>query len=50
MLTGKQKLSNEEKESLREKKTRIKDKYEFNNLGGYEKLYPLKKGMCKHDD
>jgi hypothetical protein len=35
---------------LREKKLKIKDKYEQNNLGGYEPLYPLKRGASIEDD
>lgn len=45
MLNGKQKLTPEEKEMLREKKLRIKDKYERNNLGDFEIMYPLTKGV-----
>lgn len=45
VLTGKQKFSQEEKETIREKKQRIKDKFEMNNLGNYEVLYPLKRGV-----
>ena len=40
VLTGKQKLSAEEKEVIRTKKQKMKDKYEFNNLGNFEMLYP----------
>ena len=43
-------MNQEEKESLKEKKMRIKDKFEQNNLGGYELLYPLKKGQVLEDD
>jgi hypothetical protein len=35
---------------MREKKLRIKDRYEQGNLGGYEMLYPLKKGVAPEDD
>jgi uncharacterized protein YdcH (DUF465 family) len=45
VLTGKQKLTNEEKEIMKEKKLRVKDKHELSNLNGYEMLYPLKKGV-----
>lgn len=40
-LTGVPRASNHEKEELRQKKTRIKDKFELNNLGNYERIYPL---------
>lgn len=43
MLLGKQKVSLEEKEALREKKLRIKDKWEQSQMGAmYEELYPIK--------
>jgi len=42
VLTGKQKISAEEKDLRRQKKQRIKDKYEFSNLGNFEMLYPQK--------
>mmetsp|Transcript_34870 Transcript_34870/g.26038 ORF Transcript_34870/g.26038 Transcript_34870/m.26038 type:complete len:120 (+) Transcript_34870:795-1154(+) len=42
VLTGKQKLSAEEKEARRAKKQKIKDKFEFANLGNFEMLYPVK--------
>ena len=35
---------------MREKKMKIKDKYEQANLGGYEMLYPLKRGLNQEDD
>ena len=50
VLVGKQKVSPEEKEALREKKLRIKDKYETTHLGNYEMLYPLKKGQDEKQD
>ena len=31
----------QEREELKKKKTRIKDKFEINNLGDYERIYPL---------
>lgn len=40
----------EERELLREKKLRIKDKYENSNMGDYQNLYPLKRGVCVKDD
>ena len=50
MLVGKTKLNAEEKEQLRDKKLRIKDKFEQNNLGDFEVLYPLKRGQSQDDD
>jgi uncharacterized protein YdcH (DUF465 family) len=34
-LVGKQRMSMEEREALRQKKLRIKDKFENNNLGDF---------------
>jgi hypothetical protein len=50
VLVGKTKMNQEEKEQQREKKLKIKDKYEQANLGGYEMLYPLKRGVVPEDD
>ena len=50
MLTGKQKLTPEEKEIMKEKKTKLKDRYENVCLGGFEPLYPLKKGVSLEQD
>ena len=33
-------MTSEEKELAKIKKLRIKDKYEFNNLAGFEQAYP----------
>lgn len=44
MLTGfnaKTKISQEEKEIIREKKQALKDKHERENMGQFEHLYPL---------
>ena len=49
-LVGKQRMTPAEREALKAKKLRIKDKYENNNMGDYQNLYPLKKGVSKHDD
>jgi tubulin polyglutamylase TTLL6/13 len=49
-LVGKSRLSQEEREAMREKKLRIKDKYENSNMGDFQNLYPLKKGVCPKDD
>ena len=43
-------MNQEEKEQQREKKLKIKDKYEQANLGGYEMLYPLRRGVTPEDD
>ena len=50
MLVGKTKLNQEEKDIQREKKLKVKDKFEQANLGGYEMLYPLKRGLIPEDD
>lgn len=50
VLVGKQKMNLDEKESIREKKMKVKDKFEQANLGGYEMLYPLKRGVTPEDD
>ena len=50
VLVGKTKLNQEEKEVQREKKLKVKDKFEQANLGGYEMLYPLKRGANAEDD
>lgn len=40
-LTGMPRASKYEQEEIRQKKIRIKDKFELNNLGDYERCYPL---------
>ena len=50
VLTGKQKLSTEEKDAIREKKMKMKNKWEMNNLGDFEVVYPLKKGVTVEND
>ena len=40
-MQGLPRASNYEKEETRQKKIRIKDKFELNNLGEYERIYPL---------
>ena len=50
MLVGKTKLNQEEKEQQRDKKLKIKDKFEQSNLGGYEMLYPIRRGVNVEDD
>jgi tubulin polyglutamylase TTLL6/13 len=49
-LVGKSRLTPEEREVLREKKLRIKDKYENSNMGDFQNLYPLKRGITVKDD
>ena len=42
MITGKTKINPEERDQLREKKLRMKDRYEVSHMGDmYEQLYPL---------
>ena len=45
-LTGKTRMTPAEKEALKQKKMRIKDKFENNNMGDFQNLYPLKRGVC----
>lgn len=40
-LTGQPRASVEEREQLRLKKLRIKDKFEINNMGQFTRIYPL---------
>lgn len=40
-LVGAPRASLLEREEMRQKKIRIKDKFELNNLGGFERIYPL---------
>lgn len=49
-LVGKQRMTPQEREALKQKKLRIKDKFENNNMGDYQNLYPLKRGVNNHDD
>lgn len=49
-LTGKGRLTPAEKEALKAKKTRIKDKFENNNMGDYQNLFPLKRGVNPSDE
>lgn len=50
-LIGKQRLNQQEREALKQKKQRIKDKFEFNNLGDFQNLYPLKRDLIpRHDE
>jgi hypothetical protein len=50
VLTGKYKIPLEEKEQMRAKKQRIKDKWEMNNCGDYECIYPLAYGVSERQD
>jgi len=43
-------MNQEEKDQQREKKLKLKDKYEQSNLGGYEMLYPIRRGITPEDD
>lgn len=50
-LAGKQRANLEEREAQRLKKQKIKDKFEQNNLGDFQNLYPLKRGLIvRHDE
>ena len=50
-LIGKQRLNPQEREALKQKKQRIKDKFEFNNMGDFQNLYPLRRDMIiRHDE
>ena len=50
-LIGKQRLNQQEREALKQKKQRIKDKFEFNNMGDFQNLYPLRRDMIpRHDE
>ena len=49
-LVGKSRMTAAERDQLREKKLRIKDKYENNNLGDFQNLYPLRRGVRVEDD
>jgi hypothetical protein len=49
-LVGKNRLTMEEREVLREKRLKNKDKYENGNMGDYQNIYPLKRGVCAKDD
>jgi len=40
-LVGKHRMTQVEREQLKEKKLRVKDKFENNNLGDFQNLYPL---------
>ena len=50
VLTGKQKLTTEEKELMKDKKNKLKEKYELGCLGGFECIYPLKRGISEEQD
>ena len=50
-LVGKNRMTMEEREALKTKKMMIKDKFECNNLGDFQNLYPLIRGVIPaHDD
>ena len=47
-FTNKEK--NLEKEKIKQKNLKDKDSYESNNLGDYQNLYPIPRGVSKKDD
>lgn len=49
-LVGKPKQSHADREALKAKKTRIKDKWENNNMGDFQNLYPLRRGVTADID
>ena len=49
-MVGKSRLTQVERDVIREKKLRIKDKYENSNMGDFQNMYPLKRGVCLRDD
>jgi tubulin polyglutamylase TTLL6/13 len=49
-LRGQGKISQQEKEQLRQKKLMLKDKFENSNMGDFQNLYPLRLGVCEEDD
>ena len=49
-LQGLPRASNYEKEEIRQKKIRIKDKFELNNMGNYERIYPLQPDIMRDNE
>ena len=49
-LVNKNRMPPQEREELRKKKQRIKDKFETQNMGDFQALYPLKRGLRAEDD
>lgn len=49
-LVGKHKMTTEEREFQRQKKLRMKDKFEQTNMGDFQNLYPLRKGLIDQHD
>lgn len=49
-LQGLPRASNYEKEETRAKKVRIKDKFELNNLGGYERIFPIQPNLLRDNE
>ena len=47
---AKPKQSHADRDAIKAKKTRIKDKWENNNMGDFQNLYPLRKGINQEDD
>ena len=49
-LVGKHRANQADREALKAKKLRIKDKWETNNMGDFQHLYPLRRGIFVKDD
>ena len=49
-LQGLPRASNYEKEETKLKKIRIKDKHELNNLGAFERIYPLQPELMRDNE
>lgn len=49
-LVGKPKQSQADREALKAKKLRLKDKWETNNMGDYQNLFPLRRGVTNDID
>ena len=49
-LVGKPKQSQADREALKAKKMRIKDKWETNNMGDFQNLFPLRRGVTADID
>jgi len=49
-LAGKSRMTAEEKEQLRIKKLLSKDKFEQSNMGDFQNLYPLRRGLIQEHD
>ena len=49
-LVGKPKQSQADREALKAKKLRLKDKWETNNMGDFQNLFPLRRGVTNDID